>query len=358
MKPIKNLFELPESKKSTIKILLFLLFSFLFHFIVLILFFDLSVRQQLASLKNFLQKKSEQKSVPKQEELKVFFQEQPKPTIKQHAADLKQKESGLPATLKKIKSTFGTHMHAQTATQNLEQIPEKLPEDHDPFDSSDKEDAIQAPEIQKEVSTLLAPTINTKEDSKKNVTAIKSQEQTSSFVKNQEGTSFVAEEKKITSSETGEQSVVNKNNQKKKKNILAMTKGFIDTFKEGSENGNNFLYDRKGDDNKQPTFEELQFISYDQKIYWQMQSAWNRNFLRKAKPGHIGKTTTISYAIDEKGNLAEINLVKSSGDNELDTMLMETVRLAAPYPPLPKHFNMKMYSRTGPFTIVRSATLF
>lgn len=125
-----------------------------------------------------------------------------------------------------------------------------------------------------------------------------------------------------------------------KKNIIALTKGFVEKLT--GEHGTD-LIDRDGDPNKRPSFEELKFLGYEAKINWALQASWKQNFeyntQRKAIPGKVD----VAFVIDAQGNPHNITIVQSSGKQELDKTIINNIRNAAPYPPIPAHLNMVEY---------------
>lgn len=129
----------------------------------------------------------------------------------------------------------------------------------------------------------------------------------------------------------------------KRPNIIAMTKCFLDNI-DGHPDGNSVI-DRDGDDETiAPSFEELKYISYEAKVTWSLQSAWKRN-LGYRGPG-TKQCAYVDFEIDQNGNIVSHTLLQSSGSKEADVAIMKNMLLAAPYPPLPKHFNVQTY-RTG-----------
>jgi len=128
----------------------------------------------------------------------------------------------------------------------------------------------------------------------------------------------------------------------KKRNIIAMTKGFIENLK---DEGNDWL-ERKGDDNKRPSFEELKYISYEEKITWGLQASWKQSFEHSPLHDLNHNDAVIDFSIDDQGNLVNCEMLQSTGNADLDRMIIKNTKLASPFPPLPKHFNTKLY-RTG-----------
>lgn len=126
----------------------------------------------------------------------------------------------------------------------------------------------------------------------------------------------------------------------KKRNLIAMTKGFLENLKNKGDDD----LERKGDDNKRPDFSEYKYLSYEARINWQLQATWKQNNDPLQRP-HEGKVA-IEFVLDQHGNLADLKLRQSSGNRDLDAMVLENTRRAAPFPPLPQHFKTEFY-KTG-----------
>ncbi len=141
----------------------------------------------------------------------------------------------------------------------------------------------------------------------------------------------------------------NKSPIKRRKSIIAMTKGFVENLK---DKGQDWL-ERKGDKNKRPSFEELKYISYEEKINWQLQSCWKQNFAHDPTQKVPEGKAVVDFQINENGSLQNINLLHSSGNQQLDNLILKSIQLAAPFPPLPKHFGKKIY-KTGRIISVHS----
>jgi len=129
----------------------------------------------------------------------------------------------------------------------------------------------------------------------------------------------------------------------KRPNIIAMTKCFLDNI-EGHADGNS-LIDRDGDENVAPSFEEEKYISYEGKINWALQSSWKQHFeyRRLAQFSCQKDNAYVDFTLDKDGKLIDCTLLQSSGVQEVDAAIMENMRIASPFPPLPKHFNMQVY---------------
>lgn len=128
--------------------------------------------------------------------------------------------------------------------------------------------------------------------------------------------------------------------QRPKKSIIAMTKGFIENLK---NEGTDWL-ERKGDDNKRPTFEEMKYISYEQKINWNLQNSWKQNFEYRPWQKVLEGKAVVEFKITDQGNVQDVKLLESTGIIELDDIIIKSVHFAAPFPPLPKHFETNLYT--------------
>lgn len=65
-----------------------------------------------------------------------------------------------------------------------------------------------------------------------------------------------------------------------------------------------------------------------------IQRSWTTP-LDLAVPGALKGKIRINYSIDRNGSLNAIQLVKSSGNAEMDATLLQAIRAAAPFPPFP-----------------------
>jgi len=128
--------------------------------------------------------------------------------------------------------------------------------------------------------------------------------------------------------------------QKPKRNIIALTKGFVENLK---DEGNDPIK-RDGDKSIKASFEDLKYLSYETKINWCLQAAWKQNFGYKIMRHPMEGKAVIEMVIDKYGKLVKNTLLQSSGSPELDRMIMQSTEQATPFPPLPKHFDTDMYT--------------
>ncbi len=127
----------------------------------------------------------------------------------------------------------------------------------------------------------------------------------------------------------------------KKLTFNDLASGFLASWQ---NDGNDWL-EREGNENIRPDFEEMRYLSYLQKIAWYMQNAWQRQdrvILQKG-PSEI-VVTGVRVIIDKNGNLKNALMMKTCGFHELDDMVMNGIREASPYPPLPEHFKKEVMS--------------
>ena len=137
-----------------------------------------------------------------------------------------------------------------------------------------------------------------------------------------------------------------------RKSIIAMTKGFVENLK---DKGNDWL-ERKGDDNKRPSFEELKYLSYEQKVQWNLQNSWKQNFAYRPYQKILKGKAIVEFVILQNGDVTDVNVLNSSGNPEIDQIIINSIKLAAPFPPLPQHFGTNNY-KTGRIFHVTSRKL-
>lgn len=120
-----------------------------------------------------------------------------------------------------------------------------------------------------------------------------------------------------------------------KKNLIAMTQGFIENIK---NTGSDWL-EQNGID-RALTNDELKYISYEQQISWFLQASWKRHF---ANATHFTGKLNVRFLLDAKGNVSNVKIIQSSGNTILDDMVIKSIQIAAPFPPLPKYFEKTQY---------------
>jgi len=124
---------------------------------------------------------------------------------------------------------------------------------------------------------------------------------------------------------------------KPKRNIIALTKGFIDNIGSGND-----LVNQDGDPNIQSGPEEIGHIIYKSKIIWALQASWKQNFEKYAHDIQEGNVY-VSFTLDEQGKVVTSELLKSTGHKKTDDIVMKTLQFSS-IPPIPKYFNTKTYT--------------
>ncbi len=268
----------------------------------------------------------------------------------------------LPASLKPKLSEFGSFVFFDETPQ--QEIPKTMPTEEPASDEEDqKQEQVQPQIIQKKQEAApekpVEKVIENKPAPKKEVVQPKPtqttqlpeiqekktpqdvQERIKEIEEQQKQmTALESQQKELSTQDILQQIRKPKPPKRKKRNILAMTKGYLENLKDEGED----WLERKGDDSKRPSFEELKYLSYEQRINWQLQASWKRNFSRSAHYHLAEGKAVIDFTIDANGKLSHVKLLQSSGNQELDDVILKNLKLAAPFPPLPKHFNKKEYS--------------
>jgi len=137
----------------------------------------------------------------------------------------------------------------------------------------------------------------------------------------------------------------------KKRNIIALTRGYVENVK---DLGGKDSLERDGDSSISPTLEELKYLSYETKLSWCLQASWKQNFAYNRFDRAMEGDAVIEFTVDQHGTLLNSKLLRPTGIVKLDSMIMKTTELAAPFPPLPKFFGTPTYT-TGRIIQVRSS---
>lgn len=127
--------------------------------------------------------------------------------------------------------------------------------------------------------------------------------------------------------------------QKRPISFADLAQGFIENIK---NEGNDWL-ERQGDPNKRPDQEDLKKISYMQKIIWYMQNEWK---IEQDKIEHQITTNlivTVLITIKQDGHLASVKIVHPSGNAVYDQFMIDGIKRASPYPPVPRYLNTSAF---------------
>ncbi|MBS0471028.1 MAG: energy transducer TonB [Proteobacteria bacterium] len=76
---------------------------------------------------------------------------------------------------------------------------------------------------------------------------------------------------------------------------------------------------------------------------------WTLIAARKPAGIHLDGEATVLFAVDGNGALIELQLARSSGNARLDTLALDTVRSAAPFPAPPPELESADLRFTIPF---------
>ncbi len=84
--------------------------------------------------------------------------------------------------------------------------------------------------------------------------------------------------------------------------------------------------------------QSLKYASYMQHIKDKIENVWI--YPEDARMNNQQGQLLILFSIDKNGNLAKVQLIRSSGYASLDNAAIEAVKEAAPFPPLPKRLHI------------------
>lgn len=89
--------------------------------------------------------------------------------------------------------------------------------------------------------------------------------------------------------------------------------------------------------------EQFKTLSYINKIHTNIQSAWNVKKHKLKGNENINTFINFSLIIDKNGNINSLELLSSTGIAGLDDLIVETIKFAAPFSKIPKHFNKETF---------------
>jgi protein TonB len=80
---------------------------------------------------------------------------------------------------------------------------------------------------------------------------------------------------------------------------------------------------------------EYEFAAYMQAWVGKVERVGNLNYPNELRQRGLSGDLLMTVGINQDGSVESINLLRGSGNNDLDQAAMRIVRLAAPYSPLP-----------------------
>lgn len=123
-----------------------------------------------------------------------------------------------------------------------------------------------------------------------------------------------------------------------------IAQGFLESLAAPSSNAFRFL----ANDTKRNDQKDLRYTSYLQKIVWYLQNSFKQNHTNIPV---LRKPFVASFVltIDKHGEINSLQMIDSTGNKEIDTLLLTSIEEAAPFPPLPLHLKKSML--TIPFYV-------
>jgi protein TonB len=105
------------------------------------------------------------------------------------------------------------------------------------------------------------------------------------------------------------------------------------------------------EDRKEKTFtfdaKDYRFLIYNRRLKERIESIWH--YPPEAAARGIYGDLIIRFTIKKNGLLGAVDLVRTSGQKDLDDAAMEALREGAPYWPLPEEWGMEAYTIEGHF---------
>jgi len=130
-----------------------------------------------------------------------------------------------------------------------------------------------------------------------------------------------------------------------RKSIASLTSGFLKSLRHGG----NSLLERDGD-REIPSLKELKYLSYQRRIDAHLLNSWrivSRAHSFHTRPLAVARPASITFEIGKNGELTSCALLSSSGSKEFDDLVMESLKRAEPFPPIPDHLGISRYQPIG-----------
>jgi TonB family protein len=137
----------------------------------------------------------------------------------------------------------------------------------------------------------------------------------------------------------------------KGRTLLALTNQFLKGFGRAGGTGTDFT-DRAGSTSITATTADLEASLYREKINACWVAAFNQAESYKALRRKLWddkvsyRNAVINYTINKAGKLITASLEQSTGNQNLDAMIMHAIKAVARFPAAPKHFTQETYSYT------------
>lgn len=112
------------------------------------------------------------------------------------------------------------------------------------------------------------------------------------------------------------------------------------------KNGNNDWMSQKGKKGKEPDYQDLKAMSYMQKLSSQLRTAWDMGIDAKIQQKFVRGMSNFKFALSiaKNGDIIDLQIAQSTGILDIDTKLLSIIRSSGPFPPVPDHLKMQVFS--------------
>ena len=311
--------EINQSSKRNIGIIIaILLIIFIFHLFLLLLifYFDTHQLNKAEPVKQKLIQILPNKPLKKQEKSKTVQT----PNTQTEFPSVKQK-SGIPI--------FSDH-EKNELQKNIE---ERTPKSLDKLEELFKDKALDSSKEKKlaKSKNLNPSTIQEKQVVQEKIDEIKMQDKLDSSIKAGEKL-----ENETTPPKLKKRSIMSYDDSAKPILPASFVEGFLNV-PEGGQHAYTFLSDK----NLNKT--NFKTVCYIDKVFTFMQNSWNVNKQKIKNHKAVATNIGISLVLNEDGKIISLEKTYPSPYQEIDDIVLETIKNAAPYPPIPKHLNKEIF---------------
>lgn len=119
-------------------------------------------------------------------------------------------------------------------------------------------------------------------------------------------------------------------------------KGFLEHIK---DHGGDDAMDIEGS-NRPASLRDVKYISYLQKVYWALQNAFKSDRSTVTLTYDERIVSTIKMVIDQAGEIVDLKVANPPVNRSVDQLIRTIMYRAAPFPPMPKHFDRKTFTHS------------
>lgn len=120
----------------------------------------------------------------------------------------------------------------------------------------------------------------------------------------------------------------------------------LEGFNNMLKSGNNDWMSQTGKKGKDPDYQDLKAMSYMQKLSNQLRGAWDMGIDATVQRKFVRGMHNFKFALSiaKDGDILDLQVAQSTGIPDIDAILLSIIRSSSPFPPVPDHLKMQVFS--------------